>query len=199
MTGRAARVFAALEVDYSDLDELELVHQAETPMDDPTDDRRTNPAYRFDGDQVLTLGVGNNRLRPPRHNERGGEWDPVRALPTTTRRSLASAGYITRRGIAPDQLALVLAESPLGHQYDTDELVDWYVTHALEAIRFRQSRGFQLAQEQARRARLAAAHGHATHYDYRTADSRSRGFTSLWDRRRNHWAPTAQIDLRDAA
>lgn len=105
----------------------------------------------------------------------GGEWDTLRATPLRVRRSLTSAGYLSRHGMQPDDFADLLTRNGVT---DPDPIA-WYVREARRALRERQ---------QARRVGLDLARAHAagcsTPFQHRDQQARALGYDSFWYYRR---------------
>lgn len=118
-------------------------------------------AWSIDVDDVCRGNVLGSRPGP----RAGGEWDEVRAISRSVRRRLIGAGLMSPRGMAPDQLAEVVG-AWYGRDFTSDEVVTWYVWHALQTIEHRRT---------AARART---------YRRRDAQARAEGFRSFYDRRR---------------
>lgn len=125
---------------------------------------------------LLDYVVGGDRIasRPARPQYAGGEWDSWWHKPARTRRRLVGAGYAHPRGLAPDQLAEVIA-SRLGGTVDHRDAVDWYVRHALLALEERR----RLVRWE-RERRLLWQESQPTYYAYRTAWCRDHGYPSVW-------------------
>ena len=131
--------------------------------------------------------TGGSRLRPPRRDEVGGEWDGVRQLGKHGRCRLAGGGWLKTNGYAPDVLAVDAAHI-LGKELDSDSFIDMYVRLANKAMDENQSRPVQLHQERRRRQAIAARHGHESFARYRDALAKQQGYRSLWHMRSVRWA-----------
>lgn len=123
--------------------------------------------------------VGAATLLSPTYADDGGEWDPLRALPTRTRRRLAGAGYLTSYGERPDVFAELIVDRVAGIE-TVDDALDWYVRTSLRAIDERRRQAHRT-----RHLRTARQHGAASYYEHRTNVARfEHGFRSLWHYRK---------------
>ena len=131
--------------------------------------------------------TGYARLRTPSRRDRGGEYDPYRALDRRTKLRLGGGKYTSRNGVAPDVLAEIVGQM-WGMELSVGELVEWYVKAALVQIdsnrRAREVRAFAKITEA--RARLARARrgGYTSYFYHRDARARAAGFSSLWAMRK---------------
>jgi hypothetical protein len=153
---------------------------------DPDDDRCETLAGE-DLFAYLDLVVDGCRLRPPRPEERGGEWDAIRGLGKGVRCRLAAGGWLRNTGWPPDVMARDAA-CILGREMDCDEFVDWYVDLATAIMDRTATRQMMVVGERARRDRIARQNGLGSFYAYRTAQARAKGYSSLWARRKVEWA-----------
>lgn len=124
--------------------------------------------------------MGPNRMSTPPKGAAGGEWDPIRALPSRTVRSLRGAGYLTPpgRGMAPDVVATEHTGPRAGHD-TTDAATDWYVRTAQGAM--------QEQRQERRRTRdqkRAAADGYKTDFQRRTFQAITEGHDTYHAKRK---------------
>lgn len=98
----------------------------------------------------------------------GGEWDALRAVPLRTRRRLTGAGYLSLRGMLPDEFSDLLERNGV------KDPIPWYIRTALLAIDEKHA-ARRRAREKAlaptglfqHRDQLAKAAGFRSYYDYR--------------------------------
>ncbi len=77
-----------------------------------------------------------NRLRHPAHADPkygGGEWDTLKGLPPRTQRRLTGAGYLTPKGMKPDEASDIITEH-VNDVSDHDTAIEWYAKTALGAM-----------------------------------------------------------------
>jgi hypothetical protein len=116
----------------------------------------------------IDVVCNGNRLRSAAPaGARGGEWDALRHISTRDRRQLIGCGLLTRRGLAPDQLAQVLADY-FGREFSSCEAVEWYIEHARHEARHRRSTRHQRIYRR-RNARIQRR-GYRSLWHYRTVD-----------------------------
>lgn len=121
--------------------------------------------------------MGPNRVRHPVHGSDGGEWDVLRSLPKSTRRTLTGARYLTPTGMLPDVAAEVICAQT---RCDTTcEAMEWYVETALEAIKERR----RLAYDRRTHA-LAQRQGYRTYHQLRTFQAIEQGYDTYRQMRR---------------
>jgi len=102
--------------------------------------------------------MGYETIRHPIHDRwQGGEYDALRHLPRSTKRTLTGARFLTPRGLQPD-----LAADLIG--MDVDDAVEWYVKTCLTVIRQRR----RIAHWR-RHHKLALRNGFETYWYYRKA------------------------------
>lgn len=100
---------------------------------------------------------------------RGGEWDTLRETPLRTRQRLTGAGYLSARGMLPDEFTDLLGKP-----------IDWYIRTALLAMDERHA-----ARRRAREKALAKSTGNDRLFRHRDQLARAAGFRSYYDYRMN--------------
>ena len=106
----------------------------------------------------------------------GGEWDTLRRTPIAVRRRLTSAGFLSVRGMMPDDFSDMIA----GRAQVGPDPIEWYIKTALRAIDERHA-----ARRRAREKALARDSGRKTLFEHRDQLAKAAGFRSYYDYRMN--------------
>ena len=106
----------------------------------------------------------------------GGEWDTLRETPINVRRRLTTAGFLSVRGMMPDDFSDMLVRNG-GAQVGSNPIA-WYIKTALVVIDERNA-----ARRRAGEKALARAAGRSNLFEHRDQLAKAAGFKSYYDYR----------------
>jgi len=144
----------------------------DTPLSDEVE--------RLRGDETLaTWNRHRGYLGMDGRRHPGGEWDAIRYLPLRLRRSLTTAGFLSRGGMQPDEFADMLVRNGL----DASDPIAAYIALCRKALRERAR-----VANRARHDVLARRSGLSSYYEYRTRNVQALGYRNLWHyRKEKQW------------